>query len=319
MTATTALLRRLRRFEDGGVLGSLVLLCLALGLATSAFFTQDNLLQVTRQASYYGTMALGMVFVLAIGDVDLSVGSVMLLANVLAAIALREGAPLPLALALGLGAGAACGFLNGALSVLLRIPTIIITLGTMSVYRGLALVVSDATPVSQFDKRGAFFDLGGWVPAGVLTMLAVGGVAHVLFDRTPFGRRVQAIGSNARAARLAGVAIARHRILVMTLMGAIAGLAGLMALAFLQAADPSTGAGLELLVIASAVIGGTALTGGSGSVLGALLGALIIAVIRNGLVLLGLTAYWAIVVTGAVIIAAVAVDYVIKRRPEAST
>jgi ribose transport system permease protein len=306
------------RIEEVGVLAALVFLCAAFGLTTDTFLRPNNLLQAARQASYFGTMAVGMVFVLSLGEVDLSVGSVLTLVNVLTAVALRDGVPLPAALLAGLGAGAACGFLNGALSVVLRIPTIIVTLGTMSVYRGLALVVSGGTPVSQFPKDNAFFAVGGGgvggVPSSVVVMLAVGLAGHVLFARTAFGRRVQAIGSNPQAARFAGIRVVRYKVLVMTLMGLVAGLAGVMALAFLQAADPSTGPGFELFVIASTIIGGTALTGGSGSVPGGILGALVIAVIRNGLVLLGLTAYWGTVVTGAMTIAAVALDYFIKRR-----
>jgi len=305
---------RLRRFEEVGVLGALVALCVALTVVTDSFFSAVNLLQVARQASTTGIMAVGMVFVLTMGDVDLSVGSILTLVNILAAVALREGLPLPLAVLVGLAAGAACGFTNGGLSVLLRIPTIIVTLGTMSIYYGLALVISKATPISQFSKESLFFELGGKIPTSVLTMLAVGLAGWVLFHRTPFGRRVQAIGSNLQAARFSGIPIPRTRILVMTGMGAASAVAGILALAFLQSADPSTGPGLELFVIAAAIIGGTALSGGSGSILGAILGALIIAVIRNGLVLLEVSAYWSRVVTGAVIIAAVAVDYLIKRR-----
>ncbi len=304
--------------QETGVLCALLVLGLVFSLMTDTFLEPANLLQVARQASYFGIMAVGMVLVLTLGEVDLSVGSVLTLVNVLTAVLLREGWPLGAALLLGLGAGAACGFLNGALSVLLCIPMIIVTLGTMSIYRGLALVVSKATPISQFSKEGAFFDLGGGtvlgVPASVAVMLVAGLLGHVLLNHTAFGRRVQAIGSNPLAARFAGIPITRHRLWVMTLMGAAAAAAGIMALAFLQSADPSTGPGMELYVIASAVIGGTALTGGSGSILGGILGALIIAVIRNGLVLLGLTAYWSTAVTGALIIAAVAVDYFIKRR-----
>jgi ribose transport system permease protein len=252
------------------------------------------------------------------GDIDLSVGSILMITNIIAAMALRDGYPLSIALLVGLGAGALCGFVNGGLSVILRIPTIIVTLGTMSIYRGLGLVISNAAPISKFPKDNWFFTVGGGdilgVPASVLLMLVVGILGFILFDRAPFGRRVQAIGSNLQAARFSGIRINWHRIMVMTLIGVISALAGLAALAFLQSADPTTGQGFELLVIASTIIGGTALTGGSGSVPGALLGALIIAVIRNGLVLLGFSAYMGLAATGVVIIAAVAIDYFIKRR-----
>jgi ribose transport system permease protein len=313
-------MRKLRLFwiEEIGVLGALFALCLVFSLTTDTFFDRVNLLQVARQASYYGIMAVGMVFVLSIGEVDLSVGSILTLVNVVTAVALREGVPVPAAVLIGLSTGAACGFLNGLLAILFRIPTIIVTLGTMSIYRGLALVVSKATPISQFPKDNFLFETGGGtilgIPSSVVVMLLVGLAGHVLYNHTIFGRRVQAIGSNPQAARFSGISIVRYRLLVMTLMGTISAVAGVMALAFLQAADPSTGPGYELFVIASAIIGGTALSGGAGSVAGAILGALIIVVIRNGLVLIGLTSYWITVATGAMIIAAVALDYLIKRR-----
>jgi ribose/xylose/arabinose/galactoside ABC-type transport system permease subunit len=219
---------------------------------------------------------------------------------------------------MGLATGAACGLANGLLGVLLRIPTIIVTLGTMSIYRGLALVMSKATPISNFSKDNLLFNLGSsnllGVPTSVLVMLVVGLVGYVVLDHTAFGWRAQAIGSNAQAARFSGIRLARYRVAAMTLMGLVASIAGIMELAFLQSGSPTTGQGYELYVIASAIIGGTALTGGSGSVAGGILGALLIAVIRNGLVLLELSAYWGTVVTGVVIIAAVAIGGLVKKQ-----
>ena len=313
--------QRVLRSDEIGVLAGLLVVCIALTFHPSSsqyFPTQSNLLQVARQASYYGIMAVGMVFVLSMGDVDLSVGSILTLVNIVTAIALRSGMPVPLAVLVGIATGAACGFLNGALSVALRIPTIIVTLGTMSVYRGLALVWSNATPISQFSKESALFTIGGGeilhIPTSAVVMVLVGMVGYVLFTQTPFGWRVQAIGSNAQAARFSGIPIARHRIMVMTLMGVISAIAGVMALAFLQSADPTNGPGFELLVIASAIIGGTPLSGGAGTIFGAIMGALLIAVIRNGLVLLSVPTYWSDTVTGIVIILAVAVGTLVKRK-----
>ncbi len=304
--------------EELGVVGALGVLALLLSLSTDSFLRGSNLLDVARQASDFGIMAVGMVFLLAMGEIDLSVGAVLTLVGVTTALALRAGVPEPVALLLGVATGALCGFINGLMAVLLRIPSIIITLGTMSIFRGLSLVLSDAKPIANFPKQGALFQLGAegvlGIPAGVLVMLAVCAVGHLALHHLPFGWRLQAIGSSPRAARFSGIAIARYRVLAMTLMGTIAGIAGITALTFLEAADPNVGLGSELLVIASAVIGGTALTGGSGSVIGAVLGALIIAVIRNGLVHLGLSAYWGMTVTGAIIIAAVLVSSLFRRK-----
>jgi ribose transport system permease protein len=310
---------RVLRIDEIGVLGALFLMSVLLAVTTDDKFLQlGNLLSVSRQASIYGIMAVGMVFVMSLGEIDLSIGSIVTLVNVVAALALQDGYAWPIAVAAGLLTGAACGLANGALSVVLRIPTIIVTLGTLSIYRGISLVLSNAAPVSNYSKDNWFFNvLGGnilGVPAGVWGMVGVCLLGVVLYYHTVFGRRVQAIGGNRQAARFSGLPITRYRIVVMTLMGFIAGLAGVFALAFLRAGDPQTGPGLELFVIAATIIGGTSFTGGSGSIVGACIGALIIAVIRNGLVLLGVTPYWGTAATGAVIIAAVTLDYLIKRR-----
>jgi len=298
---------------------ALLSVCFLLWLATGDKFVRPtNLLQVARQASSYGIMSVGMVLLLSMGEIDLSVGAILTLVNIVTAVALREGMPMPFAMLVGLATGAACGLANGLLGVLLRIPTIIVTLGTMSIYRGLALVMSKATPISNFSKDNLLFNLGSsnllGVPTSVLVMLVVGLVGYVVLDHTAFGWRAQAIGSNAQAARFSGIRLARYRVAAMTLMGLVASIAGIMELAFLQSGSPTTGQGYELYVIASAIIGGTALTGGSGSVAGGILGALLIAVIRNGLVLLELSAYWGTVVTGVVIIAAVAIGGLVKKQ-----
>ncbi len=313
-----AVWRGLRSIDEIGVIVALLsvggLLWLAAG---DQFVRPSNLLQVARQASSYGILAVGMVLLLSMGEIDLSVGAILTLVNIITAVALREGLPMPLAVLAGLATGATCGLLNGLLGVLLRIPTIIVTLGTMSVFRGLALVLSKATPIGNFSKNNLLFDLGSRhllaVPTSVWVMLAVGGVGHVLLKETAFGWRAQAIGSNAQAARFSGIPLSRYRVAAMTIMGFVASIAGVMELGFLQSASPTTGQGYELYVIASAIIGGTALTGGSGSVAGGILGALLIAVIRNGLVLLELSAYWGTVVTGVVIIAAVAIGGLVKK------
>ena len=311
--------RCLLAVDEIGVMVALLSVCgLLWATAGDQFMQPTNLLQVARQASSYGIMAVGMVLLLSMGEIDLSVGAILTLVNVVTAVALREGMPMPLAVIIGLMTGATCGLANGLLGVLLRIPAIIVTLGTMSVFRGLALVLSKATPVGHFPKDNLLFDLGGGdalgLPTSVLVMLAVGLGGHALLNHTAFGWRAQAIGSNGQAARFSGIPLDRYRVAAMTIMGLVAGIAGVMELAFLQSGSPTTGQGYELYVIASAVIGGTALTGGSGSVVGGILGALLIAVIRNGLVLLAFSAYWGTVVTGAVIIAAVAIGGWVKRQ-----
>ncbi len=315
------LLRRVGAIDEIGVIGAIVLLCVLLTiLVGDTFFSASNFVNVSRQASYVGIMAVGMVFVIAMGDIDLSVGSIWMLSSVSMAIALREGLSIWLAVLICMLVATLCGLTNGVLSVWLRIPTIIVTLGTLSLFRGLGLVVSNATPVSGYNLETWFFEwIGGRDPifgvwTSVWVMVLVGIVGWLLFNRSAFGRRVQAIGSNLQAARFSGVRIARYRIMVMALMGFIVGIAAVVALAFNRNGSPTVGVGTELYVIAATIIGGTALTGGSGSVLGAVLGAVIIQLIQNGLALLAVPPAWSTAVTGIVIIVAVTLDYLIKRR-----
>ncbi len=310
--------QRLRALQELGVLIALVALCVALTIATPTFPTALNLLKVARQSSYIGIMAVGMVFVVTMGDIDLSVGSILTLTNVVTALALQKGLPVPLALLIGLGTGAVCGLFNGVVAVLLRIPMIIVTLGTLSIYRGIALILCSNAPVSRFPKNQWFFTVGGGaifgMPTSAIVMIIAAALGWLVLTRTVAGRRIEAIGGNPTAARLSGLALDHVRIAVMTMNGMIAALAGIAALAFLQSADPSTGPSYELWVIASVIIGGTALSGGRGSVPGAILGALIIYVIRNGLILLGAPPNTDVAVTGAAIIVAVAIDSFVRRR-----
>ena len=311
-------LKSLFRSDEIGVLVAFLALCLALALTTDTFMQPFNLLGVSRPASYVGVMAIGAVFVLSMGYVDLSVGSIFMLVSIVTGMAMRAGINVWLSVLIGIGVGALCGLINGGLSVLLQIPTIIVTLGTMSVYRGLGLVLGGGRPVHEFPKESLLFSVGGGsigpVPGSTIVFVVLVILVDLLYGRMAFGRRVCAIGSNLQAARFSGIRITRHRLLVMMLQGVLAAIAGILAMAFLESADPSTGQGYELLVIAAAIIGGTSLTGGTGTIIGGFIGALIIAVIRNGLVLWGVTVYWTGVATGGVIIAAVALDYFIKRR-----
>jgi ribose transport system permease protein len=315
--------RNIRGMQEVGVLIALLVLCAALTFAAPVFKNPTNLLQVARQASYYGIMAVGMVFVICMGDIDLSVGSIFTLTNIVTGLALHAGLPVPIAILLGLGTGALCGLCNGLLAIWLRIPMIIVTLGTLSVFRGLALVLCKASPISQFPKDGLFFTVGGGdiagIPTSVIVMVLLGIGGWIALTRSIPGRRLMAMGSSPLTARLSGVPLNRYRVVVMTINGTIAALAGIIGLAFLQSADPSTGTGFELWVIASVIIGGTALSGGRGSVPGAILGSLIIAVIGNGLILLNAPTYAATAITGAVIILAVAIDAFVKRRTQPQT
>ena len=266
-------------------------------------------------------MAVGMVFVITMGEIDLSVGSILTLSGIITAMALRAHYGIAIAVLIGLTTGAVCGFVNGLLAVVLKIPMIIVTLGTLSVFRGIALILCQNAPVSQgFPKDTWFFNVIGGsvvgVPTSIIIMVVAAVIGWIAMTRTFYGRRVEAIGGNRQAAHLSGIPLDRSRITVMTVNGIIAALAGIVAFAFLLSADPSTGQGDELWVIAAVIIGGTALSGGRGSVPGAILGALIIHVIRDGLVLLSAPPNTDIAVTGGVIILAVAIDSFVKRRTQ---
>lgn len=309
--------------DEVGVLLALVLITGVVGLFEPSYVQPTNLLRLIRQSSFFGTMACAMVFVLAIGDVDLSVGSIYNLVATVSAVLIGNGINGWLAAALGILLGCALGLVNGLLAVGLRIPVIIVTLGTLSMYQGASLILTNGEAVQSLDTTLPFFTIAGGslgqIPAGALCFALVTVVLHVLFFFTRFGFRVQAIGSNLRAAQLAGLPVARTRILTLTLMGAVSGLAGVLTLAFLGSSDPNLGTGFNLIVIAAAIVGGTSLAGGTGSIVGALLGALLLGVIQSGLVTVGVSSNWSVFVTGAAIVAAVALDYFVKRRRRRST
>jgi ribose transport system permease protein len=263
-------------------------------------------------------MALGAVFVLSQGDVDISVASIYSVVGVLAAVLIQGGVLVSLAVLIGFLFGILCGFTNIFFSLLFNMPVLIITLGTSSIFRGLGLIISKGSSIYEFPKESVFFQFFGGdigrVPFSIFAYLFITFILFFVYRHTRFGIHVRAIGGNRRIARAMGIKLNRTRIFVLMLNGALAAIAALLNFAYIRSAAPNIGRGLEFMVIASAIIGGTSLTGGSGSVWGALIGALLIEVIRNGMVLMGIDVYWSPVVTGLVIIAAVAVDYLSRRR-----
>jgi ribose transport system permease protein len=297
-----------------GTLGGLFGLCLLLSLLSPYFLTVSNLLNVMEQTSINAVIAVGMTFVILSGGIDLSVGSVLALAGVVLASALQSGWPLPLALLVSVTTGAACGLLNGVLVTLGRLPPFIVTLGMMSVARGLALLYTEGRPISGFDSGFRLMATGrvAFVPVPVLLTLAVYLVAYVLLNRARFGRYVYAIGGNEEATRLSGVPVRFHKTMVYGLSGFTSGLAAAVLTARLNSAQPIAGIMYELDAIAATVIGGTSLLGGSGTLSGTLIGALIMGVLRNGLNLLGISSFLQQVIIGLVIVGAVLVDSLLK-------
>ncbi len=302
-----------RRF---GTLLGLLLLCGVLWAASPYFLTASNLVNVVQQTAVNAIIAVGMTFVIVSAGIDLSVGSIVAFSGVILASCLQAGLPIPLAIAAGLAAGAACGLVNGVLITWGRLPPFIATLGMMSVARGAALVFTQGRPISGFDGSFRFLATGEllWVPVPVWIMGLVYLGSHLLLSRTRFGRYTYAIGGNEEAAKLSGVAVRFHKSMIYAFSGLTAGIAAIVLTARLNSAQPIAGFMYELDAIAAAVIGGTSLMGGEGSLGGTLIGALIMGVLRNGLNLLGVSSFLQQIVIGSVIITAVLVDALLKRR-----
>lgn len=308
----------LARFQS---LIALALMIVALGLATDNFLTVNNGLNVLRQISINLCLSLGMTLVILSGGIDLSVGSLLALSGAVAAGLLKHGVPLERADALvqftpsgaivaGLAVGLGLGCANGLFITRLRLPPFVATLGMLSVARGFTQLWTHGEPITELGQAFHFIGnenvLGVPMPVwiSVVLTLAVWGLAQ----RTRLGRHIYAVGGNERAAALSGLNVGGIKLAVYTLAGGLAGVAGVLVAARLNAATPVAGIGYELDSIAAVVIGGTSLSGGRGSVLGTALGCLIIGVLNNGLVLLEVSPFWQQVVKGAVILAAVALD-----------
>jgi ribose transport system permease protein len=297
-------------------LAGLLGLSLVLWVLTPHFLTVSNLLNVAEQATIIAIIAVGMTFVIITAGIDLSVGSVLAFAGVVMASALHSGVPLPLALLIGLGIGLFCGLVNGLLITIGRLPPFIATLGMMSVARGTALMFTEGRPVSGFSEGFRSLATGEvlGVPTPVVIMIVVYVTAYFILARTTLGRYTYAIGGNEEAALLSGINVKLYKTLVYGLAGMLSGLAAILLTARLNSAQPIAGMNYELDAIAATVIGGTSLLGGEGTVVGTLIGALIMAVLRNGLNLLGVSSFIQQIVIGSVIIVAVLIDMALKRR-----
>lgn len=303
---------------NNGALVGLVALCGILLVFAPAFRTPTNALNIGVQAATVAILAFGMTFVIVAAGIDLSVGSVAALSSMCGAyMAAEVGLPGWLALVAGLAVGALIGAINGLANAYLRLPSFIATLAMLSIARGLTLVVSGGRPISTPDAVNVLGgDIGGVVPAPVLVLVVAGVVAAFVLNKTTWGRAMYAVGGNIEAARLAGIPVRKVQVLVFTLSGTFAALAGLVLAARLHSAQPQAASGYELDAIAAVVIGGASLAGGVGRISGTLIGALLLAVIRNGLNILNVPSFWQQVVIGLVIAIAVAMD--VLRRKEAS-
>ena len=290
----------------------LIALCVILSIVAPHFLTERNAVNIFRQVSINAILAVGLTFVILTGGIDLSVGSALAVTGVLAVWFEVHHAPSPLAVIGGLLIGALIGLVNGLFVARLKLQPFIVTLGALTYLRGLAYVATGAYPLVKPNLGFAWLGSGfiGPVPVPVLIAAVVFAVSWFVLKRTVFGRHVYAIGGNEQAARLSGIAVPRTLTWVYTISGVCAGLAGVLYSARLESGQPQGGVGYELDAIAAVILGGTSLSGGVGSVMGTLVGALIIGVLDNGLVLMNVPFFYQLVIRGGVIIAAVLLDRV---------
>lgn len=295
---------------------TLIVLFVALAIASPYFLTGANLSSVVRQTAVINTMALGMTMIIVAGGIDLSVGAILAFSGLLGSMAMQAGYPIWQGVVVGLACGLFCGWSNGFLATRLRINPFIVTLGTLGILRGVTLIISNGLPVHKIPPRFAFLGEGNLLGVPfVLWILAVCAVAtHVLLEHTRLGRYAFAIGSNEAAAFYTGIPVAFHTTAVYALSGLLCGLAGMIEASRLMTGQPTAGQGYELQVIAAVVIGGGSLRGGEGSVIGTLIGAFIMGLLSNGSDLLGISPYLQQAIIGAVIILAVTVDEMRKRK-----
>jgi ribose transport system permease protein len=302
--------------------GALIVVFVFLSIASPQFLTADNLFNIGSQTAYTAVIAIGLTLVIITAGIDLSVGSVAALSGVLGVMMMADaGLPVPLAILGGTLVGAICGLVNGLLVSVAGLNPFIATLGMLTVARGLTYIFTNA--VSVFGAPGSFRLLGqgvlGPIPIPILTVLVVAVAGYIVLSRTRLGRYAYAIGSNPEAARLSGIPIRRYLTSVYVISGALAGLGGMIAASRVNSGQPNFGIGLELDAIAAAVIGGASLFGGQGTVVGTLIGAFLVALIRNGSVLLDINTFYQQVIIGVVIWVAVFWDQYRRRRLAAAS
>lgn len=307
--------------------GALLVMIVVFSLLSPNFLKFDNFVGILLATSVNGILALGVTFVIVTGGIDLSIGTVMTLCAVITGVLITNmGLPLPVGIAGGILTGGLAGLVNGILIARFKIPSFIVTLGMLNVAKGLALVISGLTPIyfnaTPSFNQGAMGSLIGSVVPGlaipnvVLVLFGAALVASLVLSRTILGRYTFALGSNEEAARLSGVNVGAWKTAVYMVCGLFAGLGGVVIAARLNSAQPSLGQGYELDAIAAAVIGGTSLSGGEGTILGTVIGAFIISTLTNGLRILSVPQEWQTVVTGGIVILAVYLDGIRRRREQ---
>ncbi|MDQ0902503.1 ABC transporter permease [Paenibacillus sp. V4I7] len=304
---------------------SLIMLVIIFSLSSSNFFQFNNFVAIMLSTAVIGVLALGSTFVIITSGIDLSVGTVMTFSSVMAGVIITTwDLPMPLGIIGGIATGAICGLISGLLVAKMKIPPFIATLAMMMVTKGLSLVISGTKPI-YFNDTPAFSQIsmgsilnsiipGFEIPNAILVFFGAAIIASIILSRTIIGRYNFALGSNEESTRLSGVNVDYWKIVIYSLTGVFSGIAGIMMASRLNSAQPALGSGYELEAIAAVVIGGTSLSGGKGSILGTVIGALIMSVLTNGLRILSVKQEWQTVIVGVVVVLAVYADMMRRRK-----
>jgi ribose transport system permease protein len=299
------------RAKEVGVLLPLVVLFITLVFLAQNFLTRDNIFSVLRAVSFEGIVAIGMLIVMLTGGLDLSVASNMALTGILASIFMTNGIPTFVSIVLALVGSACVGLMNGFLINKIKLGAIIVTLGMLSVVRGLAYIVTRGMPIVDLPQNFTFLGqglIGGLVPVPILFFVVISAICHFILKYTVLGYHFFSVGGNETASRYSGINVERVRYFSYIICSVFAGIGGLLLIARLGVAQPSIAVGYELSIIAAVIIGGASLQGGEGSVLGSVIGVLIIGVIRNGLVLMNIGGFYIQFANGMMILAAVIIN-----------
>jgi ribose transport system permease protein len=306
--------KHLRRFlhkQESSIILALLVYVTFVAMVNNVFISSGNVFNIFRSAGFSLITIVGMTFVLITGGLDLSVGSVLALGGVIAGMMAKVGAPVPAAILSGILIGTLIGSINGFLIVKIGIPPLIVSLGMLYAARGLVSVITKGVPVYPLPKEFTSLEqlkLFGVIPFVVVVALSIAFVAHVVLKRTAFGRAVYAVGGNEEAARISGINTGRTKFFVYFITSSLAATAGVIMAMRLGSAEAAVGSGYELIVISATVIGGTSIIGGSGTVIGAVLGGLFMEILTNSLTLMRISVYWQQLVVGTILILAVMLD-----------
>jgi ribose transport system permease protein len=296
--------------KNYGIIIAFIIICVILSILSPVFFQVTNIINVVRQTSIYGIMAVGMTFVILTGGIDLSIGSILAISGAILAGMLKAGDSILLAVVAAIGIGILCGLMNGFFITVGKITPFVATLGMMSIARGFTLIYTKGYPISGFSTSFRFIGAGYvfGLPVPIIMFLAIVILANIVLTQTKLGRYTYAIGGNEETVKLSGINSGFYKTLVYVIAGATAAISALILTSRLNSAEPVAATGYELDVIAAVVIGGTSLNGGRGSVWGTFIGSLLIGVINNGMNLIGISSYFQLVVKGLIIIGAVWLD-----------